>query len=273
MMPSPFPGMDPFLEDPAVFPDLHDSLIAYLREALQSRLPQTYYAALGARVWVEFAHRTIGPDVNVLRRDGGTTSGEPADGGVAVAPAVRAKPVVVRVPHDERRETFVEIYASDGRRLVTSIEVLSPANKTPGEHGQDLYLQKQRELLRSQVHLVEIDLLRRGEHATAVPRDRAVAEAGPFDYHVCVHRFDRFQEFVVYPIQLPEPLPEIAIPLLPGDQPVVIDLQAVFTRCYDIGAFDRRIDYAARVPGPPLRPDPAEWVARLLREKGILPPA
>src|SRR5437879_961215 len=126
-MPSPFPGMDPYLEDPTVFPDLHDSFATYLREALQAVLPPPYYAAIGQRIWVEVSQRSIGPDDMIARTAAGAGSG-PSGGGVAVAPRARAAPVIVRVPHDERREPFVDIYAGRGqdRRLVTTIEVLSP---------------------------------------------------------------------------------------------------------------------------------------------------
>ena len=99
---------------------------------------------------------------------------ETEGGAVAVAAPPRSEPLVVHVTHDERREPFVEIYLGRGseRRLVTCIELLSLSNKTPGEHGRDLYLRKQGEILYGKVHLVEIDLLRGGEHTTAVPRDR-----------------------------------------------------------------------------------------------------
>src|SRR5262245_43421238 len=107
-MPSPFPGMDPYLEHPAVFPDLHDSLATYLREALQAVLPPPYYAAIGQRIWVEVSHRAIGPDV-LVARPVTPRCAPPSEGGVAVASPARASPVVVRVPHDERREPFVEI--------------------------------------------------------------------------------------------------------------------------------------------------------------------
>src|SRR5262245_35509774 len=177
-MPSPFPGMDPYLEDPEVFPDLHNSFNTYLQEALQPRLPPPYYASTGRRVWVEVTQRSVEPAVEVLRRSAAPSSA----GGVALSPARTERAVVVRVPHDERTEPFLEIYAGRGqeRRLVTSIEILSPTNKTPGEPGRDLYLRKQREILNSKVHLVEIDLLRGGEHTTAVPRILAEAVAGPF---------------------------------------------------------------------------------------------
>ena len=157
-MPSPFPGMDPYLENPAIFPDLHDRLIANLSEALQAGLPDPYFAAIGDRVWVEVSERESGPDVKILRGNEPPQVKGAHLGGAAVATARRFDPVVVTVPQDERREPFLEIYSRlKGERLVTAIEVLSLTNKTPGAHGSDLYLRKQKEILASQVHLVGID--------------------------------------------------------------------------------------------------------------------
>jgi hypothetical protein len=137
-------------------------------------------------------------------------------------------------------------------------------NKTPGEHGRDLYRRKQRELLASQVHLVEIDFLRGGEHTTAVPLDLAEGACGAFDYHVSVHPFDDFETFFVYPIRLADRLPAIAIPLLPGDPSVTLDLQSVLDRCYDAGPYAREIRYGEDPVIPPLQPDQAAWVERTL---------
>ena len=184
-MPSPFPGMDPFLEHPGVFPDLHDRLVVNLSDAVQAGLPDPYFAGIGSRIWVETSYRYIEPDVRVHRRDDEAARLDESGGGVAVAPAVRSKPVLVTVPHDERRESFVQVFfGADDARLVAVIEVLSRTNKTPGEHGRELYRRKQREILESKTHLVEIDLLRSGTHTTAVALDLARAKAGPFDYHV-----------------------------------------------------------------------------------------
>src|SRR5262249_33835132 len=133
-MPSPFPGMDPYLESPEIFPDFHDSFITYLREALQANLPTPYFAALGRRVWIEVSRRSIGPDVEVLR--GQAPSPRRPEPAPAVADLPVARPVIIKVSHDEFREPFVEIYTrgEEGKRLVASVEVLSLANKTPGEH-------------------------------------------------------------------------------------------------------------------------------------------
>ena len=136
-MPSPFPGMDPYLENPEIFPDLHDSLITYLRAKLQAGLPPPYYAAIGRRVWIEASRRSIEPDVHVLRAGAARQVPSPTSGATAVTSRSAARPVIVKVLHDEFREPFLEIYAGSGdsKRLVTSIEVLSLSNKTPGEQG------------------------------------------------------------------------------------------------------------------------------------------
>ena len=261
-MPSPFPGMDPYLEHPEIFPDFHDRFVTYLSEAIQPSLPEPYYAAIGRRAWIEVSERYIGPDVNVLRAEPDRPENKSAVAVIARA----AEPLVVHVPHDERQEPLLEIYMGRGsdRRLVTSIEVLSLTNKTPGEHGRDLYLRKQREILGSKVHLVEIDLLRDGQHTTAVPLDRLARVTEPPDYHVCIHHFDNLEDYFVYPIMLPQTLPLIKIPLLPGDGDVTIDLQQVFQRTWESGPYSREIDYRQDVPVPPLTADQARWAAQIL---------
>jgi len=258
--------MDPYLEHPDIFPDFHDSFVPYLREALQAQLPEPYYAAIGRRAWIETSERFIGPNVDVLAPRRPKEKHDQPASAVAVADQPTTEPLVIHVPHDERVEPIVEICMGRGseRRLVTTIEVLSPANKTPGEHGRDLYLRKQREILHSKVHLVEIDLLRGGQHTTAVPRDRLEAKSGRFDYHVCVHQFDNLEDYFVYPVQLAQPLPQIHIPLLPGDGEVGLDMQVVFQRTYDAGPYRREIDYREDTPSPPLSEDQLTWATELL---------
>lgn len=266
-MPSPFPGMDPYLEHPDIFSDFHDSFIAYLREVIQSQLPAPYFAAIGRRTWIQISERFIGPDVQVLQQPAET---EGAGGGVSLAVQPSAHPLVIHVPHDEQVEPLIEIYTGRGsdRRLVTAIEVLSLSNKTPGQHGRDLYLRKQREILQSQVHSVEIDLLRGGEHTTAVPKDRFESAAVPYDYHVCIHHYDNLEDYFVYPFQLAETLPEISVPLLPGEEQVPVALQQVLQRTYDAGPYSREIDYQVDSPVPPLSADQSAWAAGVLGARG-----
>src|SRR4051812_30711869 len=128
-MPSPFPGMDPYLESPDWFPDLHDSLITFIKGAVQQQLPDDYYAQSSQRVWLEYSQRYVEPDVEVVRsrkprRRGGVR------GGVAVAPLIPVEPLIVSVEmveHGPFEESFVEIRRRKGKdaRLVASIEILS----------------------------------------------------------------------------------------------------------------------------------------------------
>ncbi len=265
-MPSPFPGMDPWLEHPEIFPDLHDSLISYLRETVNEVLPAPYYANIATRVWVEVSEKWLGPDVKVLHAQGEKSKGTAE---VAVAEPIAASPIIIEVPHDEIREPTLEIRTSQGSRLVTSVEILSISNKAPGKHGRDLYLQKQEEMLNKQVNLVEIDFLRGGRHTTAVPKKRLRAKAGKYDYHVCIHRFDQWDKFTVYAWRLEMPLPAIEIPLLPGDAPVRIELQPLLDRCYETGRYDRQAKYRQMKPEPPLTPIQQEWAEKILKGKGI----
>jgi hypothetical protein len=265
-MPSPFPGMDPYLEHPSVFPNLHDKLIVHLEETLQPLLPEPYYAKGNQRVWVDYIEASRIPDVGVMK------PGQPAvsvavgnGGGVAVA-EMPVKVTAPYIPWDEFREPFVEIYSREGEqpRLVTAIEVLSPSNKTPGQPSRAAYRQKQSELIGSQVHLVEIDLLRMGTHTTAVPHKELLRRCSPVDYHVCVHYFDQPSDFFIYPIQLADRLPKITIPLLPGDVGVAVELQSVLDQCYDRGPYRREVNYANDPPPPALLPEKLAWV------KGVL---
>jgi len=152
-------------------------------------------------------------------------------------------------------------------RLVTSVEVLSPSNKTVGNPGREQYINKQREVLGGEVNLVEIDLLRGGTHTTAVPHEEAVAKGGPFDYHVSVHRFDRPNDSFVYPSRLENPLPLLEIPLLPADPDVTLDLQMVFDQAYAAGPYRREVNYGEDAIVPPLRPSQTKWAASLVKRR------
>lgn len=264
-MPSPFPGMDPFLEHPYFFPGLHGGLIYCIQRALQPALPPPYYAVLNERLWVETTERSVEPDVDVLIDSSQKKPSDKAMDEGAVATVTQ--PLVISIPHDERRETFVDIMTRNdlNERVVTTIEVLSLSNKTPGEHGRNLYLRKQQEVVDGEINLVEIDLLRGGTHSTAVPRRRVERRAGRFDYHVCIKRGDNWIDRFVYTIRLRDRLPTIDIPLLPGDAPVKLDLQAVFDRAYDDGPYSRRVPYEIDRVVPPQQPKQAEWVVEQLK--------
>jgi hypothetical protein len=175
---------------------------------------------------------------------------------------------VLTAPLGEVREVFVEIFTvPDENRVIAVIEVLSPANKAAGSEGRRLYLAKQQQVLESQTHLVEIDFLRQGEHTVAVPLDWLL-EQGYWDYLVSLHRGGQGGRFEAWPVPLRQRLPRVHIPLADDDPDVVVDLQAVFDRCYDEGPYARRVDYR-REPSVPLTRADAEWADQLLRERGL----
>jgi hypothetical protein len=262
--------MDPYLEDPALFPGVHDRFVTYLSEWLQPRLPEPYYADTSDRVWVEVSERPIGPDVKVLHPGEGADESDVRNGGVALA--TRTQPVVIDVLHDEQREPFVNIYTrtQGAERLVTTIEILSRANKTPGDKGQELYLKKQREILDSSVSLVEIDLLRGGE-PTTTGRRWWLKYGKPFDYHVCLCPSYSIKRYA-YPFRLTDMLPEIAVPLLERDGSVAVDLQEVFKRVYDTGPYRRRVRYGVDEIRPPLTAEQRAWHDELLSKHALAQP-
>lgn len=258
-MASPFPGRDPYLEDPNRWPDLHQRLITYSADALQPVIRPRYNARIGERLYVTRPPRSIYPDVSLIER--GQRLRE-----TAVIDHVDA-PVLIEMSSHAVREPFIEIVdlTHDGR-VVTIVEVLSPANKTTGD-GREAYRRKQDEVLASQANLIEIDLLREGLHTIFVPHELLILNlAEAWQYLVAISRVTARHQAAVYPISLRKRLPRIAVPLAQPDPDVALDLQAVFARCYDNGAYADVIDYT-RPPKVALSAEDAAWAESLLSAK------
>ncbi len=249
-MPSPFPGMDPFLEDPALWPDFHDALAGEIRAALNGALPDDLYAQLGVREEVgivdEGRIRRIVPDVAVRGPEL-----ERGAGAVAVAePRADVAPFVeVQIGSDPREVNFVEIRDARGEHaVITVIEILSPTNKRPGK-DRDLYLRKREEVIDSRTSLVEIDLLRDGDRTFS--GSMLLARLADFDadpeYLALVNRaWQRVPDMSLqlFPAYLRQPLPVIAVPLREGEPETTLDLQYVFHQTYDRGPYRRgAVDY------------------------------
>jgi len=268
-MPSSFPGMDPYLEEPYRWPDVHQSLITYIRDVLQPQVRPRYHARMGERVYILQPPRAMYPDIILT----GRAIREPARVGVAtqtpevtVAEEELDTPVILTLPPVEHREPFVEIVHAAGDEVVTVIEVLSPANKTPGE-GHRLYRRKQQEILDSPAHLIEIDLLAEGMLTVAISEE-GWHSLPPHRYLVSVNRAPEQYRFEVYPISLQRRLPRVRVPLREPDPDVALDLQAVFTRCYDNGGYADFVDYRQPPPGP-LALEEAAWADGLLKGKEL----
>ncbi|MBI4616554.1 MAG: DUF4058 family protein [Planctomycetes bacterium] len=263
-MPSPFPGMDPWLEQPGYWIDVHNSFITYLRDDLNEALGGRYFAQAGERVVIEDRdelRRGVFPDLTLVRMRSGEEAG--------VAVAERATPVRVKAKEltSEFREAYLEILDRTGEKVVTVIELLSPSNKADGADGRAKYRQKQQEILRSNVNLVEIDLLRGGSWTVAI-REGTARDGRRFHYLVSVSRPADRTEFDLYPILLSDRLPVIGIPLKAGDDDALADLQSLVGRCYDRGQYGARIEYR-KGPWPPFSDLEAAWAAGLLQGAGV----
>jgi hypothetical protein len=256
-----FPGMDPYLEDPQLWHGFHQRMAVYLAEQLQPLLLPRYVASVEDRVYVEGPEgRTIIPDV-WLRRERLTQS--PARAAAAVLEPDTA--VEFEVSELEVHESYVTVLdLQSDQRVVTVIEIVSPTNKYAGP-GRTSYLAKQREVLASQAHLVEIDFHRYGPHVLAVP-ERYPRSRGPYDYLVSVNRASgQRQRFKCYLRTVRDRLPIVHVPLADGDQDVPLDLQAVVARVYEVGVYRIRIRYD-RPCVPPLSPDDQAWADGLIRQ-------
>jgi hypothetical protein len=255
--------MDPYLEAPANWEACHARLIFQLGSVLQEVLPLDYSAEFDQRVSLVVGGRDIVPDVAVVR--GGDSGGE-----VTAQPSRQPDPAILVVAQpEEQRERFIEILHLPERRLVAVLELSSPTNKSD-PRGKAAYHKKQQGVLASNAHLIEIDLPRAGGHWAAGPEHLA-ARHQPYDYLVCVSRAGKRDVYECHFRTVRDPLPVIAVPLLPPDADATLNIQEAFDRAYDQGRYARWVDYR-RSPVPPLREEDREWSLLRLREKGYLHP-
>jgi hypothetical protein len=263
-----FPGMDPYLENPRLWPGVHHALVVYIRDYLRPLITPRYIAAVEERVYLEGPDREIIPDVWVRRGLAESAARPQSASQSAVAVLEDETPLLVKVLALEIHEPYITILdRMSGQKVVTVIEVVSPTNKYAGP-GHKSYLMKQEEVLASDAHLVEIDLLRTGPPVLAIPVPIARRRAGEYDYLSCVNRAkeDR-EEYELYPARLRTKLPRVLIPLTGDDPDVRLEIQAVLNQTYDAGEYRERIDY--RKPcTPPLPPEDQAWADGLVRQAG-----
>lgn len=260
--------MNPYLE--RFWRSVHAPMIIYGRDMLNECLPEGLLAVAEERMYVEIPeetyHRTIYPDIRVVRHKEVPQYQTPAAGTTATASPARTRPIYIEISNEPITETYINIIETAGERVITTIEVLSIANKLPGT-GQAQYLRKQQETIQAGINLVEIDLLRTGEWVLSIPQ-AYLHEPDRTPYRVCVFRAERptFREF--YPIDFREPLPAINIPLRPTDADVALDLQALIDKVYEQGRYHLLIDYS-KDPVPALSEAETQWVDAVLKEKGL----
>lgn len=244
-MPSPFPGMDPYLEQPAFWSSFHGRFIVALADAIEIRLAPDYYIEVEARTYLDDAmgNVLIGiPDVVVV-----TQTQEPMQTtlpGGAVAVQVKPQQVEVPIP-EEVTERYLEIRELATGQVITAIELLSPKNKRPGR-GRTAYEEKRTQILGSDTNLVEIDLLRAGDPMTFL------GNLAPTLYRILISPSSKRPKADLYAFGLSQVLPEIAIPLKVDDEAIAISLQPIFDGVYDRSRYQNRIDYRQAPPLPAL---------------------
>lgn len=256
-MPSPFPGMDPYLEG-ELWQEFHERLASTISAQLMPRLSPGYVALLAKRYVLDHpglavfdTPRVIYPDVHVVAwSDTG-----PAN--VATATITLDEPAVELANAVEVPQLSIEIRDVAQRRLVTEIEILSPADKH-GEGARE-YRERRNNLLRTATPLIELDLLRRGD------RILLDGEPPPAPYYVYLSRTQRRPFTQVWPVPMQRRLPTIPVPLLPHDPDTYLDIQAAVDACFALVGYERLIDYTAPPPVPELSPADMSWLDETLR--------
>lgn len=252
-MPSPFPGMNPYLEQDDVWHDFHESYLPRVRDHIAAQLADHYVVKIDEHVYIHepSAEQRVflgRGDVFVATRQ------QPASAsGLATAASGPAQVVLPTV--DVEGVSFLEIRDRRERRLVTVVELLSPSNKYQGP-DRDQYLAKRGKLLASSAHLVEIDLLRGG------PRMPLAGPLPACDYYALVSRMQARPRADFWPIRLRDPLPVIPIPLREPDLDAHLDLQAVLHDLYDAARY-RTYIYESP-PQPALTAEDDAWARELL---------
>ncbi|MFA0757703.1 MAG: hypothetical protein KEFWMYNX_000862 [Candidatus Fervidibacter sp.] len=257
-MPSPFPGMDPYLEAPAGWQEFHHLFIAGIQEALVPKVRPRYAVHIERYVYLtalDAEATRLHPDVSVAQ----TSPEAPRTESAVVTLTETTTAILVPLPViEEVRHYFLEIRELTTQRVVTVIEMLSPFNKRLGD-GRTEYLKRRNAILNSDAHLIELDLLREGER---MPMGKPLP---PADYYAIVSRSYRRPMAEVYAWTVRQKMPTIPVPLLWGEPDVPLDLQAVLTTVYERAGYDYRLPYQ-RDPEPPLRAEEAEWARELINQ-------
>ncbi|MGD2179723.1 DUF4058 family protein [Lusitaniella coriacea LEGE 07167] len=264
-MPSLFPGMNPYLENPELWPEVHSRLIVALADEIAPALLPHYYVAIEKRIYLTAPEENllIGiPDVSVISQ-GIQPSQELEKSNAPTATLSKPdEPQTVTLPlAEEVQERYLEIRDTSTGKVVTAIELLSPKNKRAGE-GREAYLRKRQRILTSSTHLVEIDLLRGGK---PMPIQGATQLK---DYRILTSRSDLRPHAQLYAFTVQDEIPKFELPLTTGDSTPIVDLKPILDGIYDRGGYPFRIDYS-QPSIPPLSREKKAWVKTLLVERRL----
>jgi hypothetical protein len=259
-MPTPFPGMDPYLERRGLGEQVHADLIVDIRRFLTPLVRPHYHVAIEQRTYLALlppGQQSVGiPDALIISH--------PASAPAPTATVVSTghNPIVAELPMPEEiRERYLEIRDVITQEVVTVIEILSPTNKLPGE-GRSQYERKRLKVLASLTNLVEIDLVRQGEpFAINVP----AGTSNRSDYRTVISRSQQRPWAALYLFSLHDPIPDIPIPLRPDEAEPMLELNQILHNLYDQGGYDLAVNYQ-HPPEPSLSKADAQWAAQILAQ-------
>jgi hypothetical protein len=260
-MSSPFPGMNPYLEHPELFPGLHHLLISEIARFLSPQLRPKYRVAVEVRTYETSDEDSLQvgiPDVTIRSRQ---TAKDSTINNVAVAePTV--EPVKVRIPIPLTiKEGYLEVREVGTEALITTIEILSPSNKR-SRKGRQKYLKKRETILETRTNLVEIDLLRKGQPMPIV--ENKIQS----NYRILIYRGDTRPIADLYAFNLQNIIPSFSLPLRSDDREPVINLQELLNQVYEIYDYDLVVDFSQEAV-PALNEEEKVWVDGVLKEKGL----
>lgn len=259
-MPSPFPGMNPYLEHPELWPGLHTLLIGEIAKSLAPQLRPKYRVAVEVRMYETTGQDAllIGiPDLAVKR----PLTKENSTANVAVT-SPPTQPAKVVLPMGEMvKQAYLEVREVATSEVVTAIELLSPINKRSGR-GREAYENKRQQVLGSATNLVEIDLLRRWQPMPILSNGLQA------HYRILVSRSKCRPEADLYTFNLQDPIATFPLPLKPEDQEPRVDLQVLLDELYEQAGYDLAIDYAQEIV-PSLSETDAVWADEPLRQQGL----
>jgi hypothetical protein len=253
---NPFPGMSPYFQ--AKWENVHHWILSAIYRAISEELPSDLMVRVEERAQVAESEQDYRPDVAIAEpwQRGFPPLWTPED--ASASRLAITEPTVIYV--EPEKERWLEIRDVRGR-VITVIEVLSPTNKSEG--GWRAYRQKQQDFLAAGINLIEVDLIRGGQHVVAVPLERF---SSPL---ICVARqFPGYNRREIYPCPLREPLPTIRVPLRAGDPDVPLAFQPIIDECYRTGRY-WLADYR-RPLDPPLSDEDSTWVNERLRAAGLI---
>ncbi len=273
-MQSPFPGMDPYLEQPAFWSSFHSRLIVAIANAIEAQLSDRYYVDVETRTYQSEDHEDeilVGiPDAAIFSRNQAENPAESltnkpdelslesgrSPSSVALQAPPQPEPIQIPMPL-EVRERYLEIRELGSDAVITVIEVLSPKNKKAGP-GRDAYKRKRRSIFGSQTHLIEIDLLRAGR-----PME-IISHTSTAPYYILISRSPQRPTADLYRIRLQQTLPSLQIPLKSGDAEPIVSMQDLLMQVFREARYGSRISYRMPVPPPRLLSADQDWVDQLL---------